>query len=68
MENAKKIPTQELRDKGLLFLVNTILHAYGYALVYNEGKDSLFFTRPFFTGFSEEVNAEEYKKLTGQLK
>ena len=58
---------EEFRSSGMLWFINTILHAFGWAIVcsYDENGDlkSAFPTRVKFRGFSEDINTEGYKKV-----
>ena len=60
-------PWEEFRSSGMLWFVNMILHAFGWAIVcsYDENGDlkSAFPTRVKFRGFSEDINTEGYKKV-----
>ena len=58
---------EELRDSGLLWFINTILHAFGWAIVVEMDKGEIIRCYPArvkFRGFSEERNTEGYKQLS----
>lgn len=60
----------EFKDSGLLWFINTILHTFGWAIVF-ETEDSkitnVYPARVKFRGFSEESNTEGYTKITSYL-
>lgn len=62
----------EFRTSGMLWFINTILHAFGWAIVLdidNNGEVSgCFPARVKFRGFSEEVNTKGYIALSEYLK
>lgn len=61
----------EFRDSGLLWLTNTLLHTFGWALVVeveNEKCTNAYPARVKFRGFSENCNTEGYKKVSQFLK
>lgn len=58
---------EEFRDSGLLWFINTILHAFGWAIVVEMDKGEIIRCYPArvkFRGFSEERNTEGYKQLS----
>lgn len=61
---------EEFRDNGMLWFINSILHLFGYAIVYEfengEIKD-VFPARVKFRGFSEESNTKGYQKISKYL-
>jgi hypothetical protein len=63
---------QDFRDTGLFMFVNTILHAFGWALVVEVDKDSEEVTdcypaRVKFRGFTESDQEEMHKKIGNYL-
>lgn len=62
----------EFRTSGMLWFVNTILHAFGWAIVLdiddNGELAECYPARVKFRGFSEEVNAKGYIALSEYLK
>lgn len=63
---------KEFRNSGLLWFVNTTLHAFGWAICV-ELNDKGDITRAFparvkFRGFSENVNTDGYIKLSEYMK
>ena len=62
----------EFRNSGMLWFVNTILHAFGWAIVLdiddNGEVTGCFPARVKFRGFSEEVNTKGYIALSEYLK
>lgn len=55
------------RNTGLLFLVNTLLHTFGWSIVLEidnvGGVKRVYPARVKFRGFSEQVTKESYKKI-----
>lgn len=62
----------EFKDNGFLWMVNSILHLFGWCIVFiydsetNEVLD-VYPARCKFRGFSEDKNTENYEKLTKYL-
>lgn len=56
------------RNTGLLFLVNQMLHAFGWAIVFefsNEGNlQDVYPARVKFRGFSDDVMQKSYRSLS----
>lgn len=59
---------EEFRETGLFWLVNTNLHTFGWALVYDTETGEVYPTRCKFRGFSDEINSEGYIKVSEYLK
>jgi hypothetical protein len=59
---------EEFRKTGLLWFVNTVLHTFGWALVYNPETKEVYPARCKFRGFSEDINSEGYMKVSEYLK
>jgi len=63
---------QEFMDSGMLWLVNSFLHVFGWAIVAETGDDGkfvrLFPARVKFRGFSESNNADGYIKVSKFMK
>jgi hypothetical protein len=65
---------EEFQKTGLLWLINSILHLFGWAIVfevYNNDPDNILNVYPArvkFRGFREESNDRGYKKITKYLK
>ncbi len=62
---------KEFRESGLFWFVNSILHAFGWALVaeFANGEISRVYpARVKFRGFTEDINADGYKKVSKYLK
>ena len=59
---------KEFRDSGLLWWINTLLHTFGWAIVYeiNENKEAInmYPARVKFRGFDEKSNTEGYIKVS----
>jgi hypothetical protein len=67
----KKKTWAEFRETGLLWLVNSILHVFGWAIVVEMGNKKVIDAYPArvcFRGFSEGINSKGYKKVTHYLK
>lgn len=62
----------EFRASGMLWFANTILHAFGWAIVLDiDDNDEIVGCSPArvkFRGFSEKVNTEGYIALSEYLK
>lgn len=61
---------EEFRDNGMLWFINSILHLFGYAIVYefeNGEIKNVFPARVKFRGFSEENNTKGYQKISKYL-
>lgn len=62
----------EFRTSGMLWFVNTILHAFGWAIVLDiDDNDKIVGCSPArvkFRGFSEEINTKGYIALSEYLK
>ena len=62
----------DFRESGMLWFINTILHAFGWAICIslNEGGtvDLVCPARVKFRGFEQEVNDVGYKKVAQYLK
>lgn len=63
MNMIEKKTWNEFRDIGLLWFINTILHAFGWAIVYDLDNDLAYPAKVKFRGFSGEINDEGYKKI-----
>lgn len=63
---------EEFRDSKLGWFVNTILHAFGWAIVFEVDFDSsigdVYPARVKFRGFSEKINTEGYIGLSEYMK
>lgn len=63
---------EEFREAGLLWWINTLLHTFGWAIVYDFGKDgeliSIYPARVKFRGFSEDINSSGYVKISKFMK
>lgn len=64
----KRSSWSEFRDTGLLWLINSMLHLFGWCIVI-EKDDNNNFTGAYpaktdFRGFSEKSNTKNYKKIT----
>lgn len=67
----KKKTWAEFRETGLLWLINSILHVFGWAIVVEMGNKKVIDAYPArvcFRGFSEGINLKGYEKVTHYLK
>lgn len=67
VEMITKRTWEEFRSSGLLWLVNTMLHVFGWSLVFQfEGEKviGVFPARVKFRGFSNDVNTNSYINLS----
>lgn len=67
-EYIKEITGKEFQDSGMLWFVNTILHQFGMAILYDHNKDTISPAICRFRGFAEQNNDEGYKKVTDYLR
>lgn len=67
-EYVKPISLEDFQDSGMLWYVNSLLHQFGLALVYDTEKKNLYPAICRFRGFSEEANDKGYKKVTEYLR
>ncbi len=62
----------EFKDSGLLFYINQILHAFGWAIVFelddNETVSDVYPARVKFRGFGENSIKNGYQKIGKYLK
>lgn len=65
-EMIKKKTWEEFKNTGLLWFINTILHAFGWAIVLECDNKVItaFPARVRFRGFSQQANDKNYLKLT----
>lgn len=66
----KRKKWEEFRATGLLWFVNTILHTFGWAIVYEyeEGKLQVYPARCKFRGFTEKINTEGYIAISEYMR
>lgn len=71
-EMINKKSWNEFRSTGLFMFINTILHAFGWAIVVNvdDKKEVVdcYPARVKFRGFGEQDQTEMHKKISGYLK
>ena len=61
----------DFKKTGLLWFINTILHAFGWAIIVEmEGREikDIYPARIKFRGFNEKSNIEGYQKLSKYMK
>ena len=67
----EEIEWEELKDSGLLLFVNSFLHIFGRAIVFEFKKDKklkrVYFARCRYRGFSPENISNSHTKLTNFL-
>jgi len=71
MDMVKRKTWEEFRDCKLLWWINTILHMFGWAIVFeydNEKIIDVYPARVKFRGFDDESNTTGYKEVTKYLK
>ena len=59
---------KDFRDTGLLWFINSILHMFGWAIVFDSDNENAYPARVKFRGFSEEINTNGYIKVSEFLK
>lgn len=61
----------EFRATGLPWFINTVLHAFGWAITFNVDDDGniidAYPSRVKFRGFSEKINSDGYAKVSHYL-
>ena len=69
--NVKEKSWEEFRETGLLWMINAVLHLFGWAIVYQmedgEAK-KVYPARVAYRGFDEKSNTEGYARVSGYLK
>lgn len=58
---------EEFRESGLLWWINTLLHTFGWAIIYDYDDDknmTVYPARVKFRGFSEKSNSNGYYKIS----
>jgi len=61
----------EFRQTGLMTMINTFLHIFGWAIVVqinDDGSEIVYPARTVFRGFSEQSQAASYNKITTYMK
>lgn len=64
----KTISGKEFKESGMLWFVNSILHAFGMALTWNPETDVIEPVITKFRGFEEKYNDQGYRALTEYMK
>lgn len=67
---SKEKSWEEFRETGLLWLINSILHLFGWAVVYefSDGRiQRVYPARVKYRGFDEKSNTQGYIKVTDYL-
>lgn len=67
-EWVKEITGKEFRESGALWFVNSILHLFGMAIMWDPDTDELKASIVRFRGFDSKINDNGYKKLSSYLK
>ena len=61
----------EFRQTGLMTMLNTFLHIFGWAIVVqlnDDGTEIVYPARTVFRGFSEQSQSASYNKITQYMK
>lgn len=58
---------KEFRKSGLLWFANSILHMFGWAIVWNPDNDEIYPARVKYRGFDEKNNTQGYINVTKYL-
>lgn len=72
--SVKKVKWSQFRESGLLWFINTTLHAFGFAIVLesnsiNPNDDyNAYIARTTYRGFTEKSNTTGYRKLARYMK
>lgn len=64
----KTISGKEFKESGMLWFVNSILHAFGMALTWNPETDVIEPVITKFRGFEEKYNDQGYRALTEYMR
>lgn len=70
MSNVNEKSWKEFRESGLLWMINSILHLFGWAIVYQVENDEIkkvYPARVSYRGFDEKSNTEGYAKVSEYL-
>lgn len=67
-EWVKEISGKQFRDCGMLWLVNSLLHLFGMAIIWEPETDELRAVITKYRGFNEEANDSGYKKITEYIR
>jgi len=59
---------KEFRESGLLWFINTTLHMFGWAIVWDQDTDEIYACRAKFRGFDNENNTKGYINVSKYLK
>jgi len=71
MSEVREKSWKEFRDTGLLWAINSILHLFGWAIVYKmeDGEiQRVYPARVKYRGFGEKSNTEGYIKVSEYLR
>ena len=69
-----EVSCEEFRSTGLFWLVNSILHAFGYVIVMEMGKGGdgkfirMYPARTRYRGFTEKGSFEGYEKVAAYMR
>jgi len=67
-QSVRKKSWDDFRSTGLLLFVNSFLHIFGWALIYDDESDSIYPARTTYRGFAEPNTSAAYEKLAKYLK
>jgi hypothetical protein len=59
---------EEFRESGLMWFINTTLHMFGWALVYDTEKKVCYPARVKYRGFSNNINSNGYIQVSKYMK
>ncbi len=71
MNEVREKDWKEFRDTGLLWAINSILHLFGWAIIYEieDGKiQRVYPARVKYRGFGEKINTEGYISVSEYLR
>ena len=67
-ENIERKTWEEFRSAGMLWLVNTLLHVFGWCIVIDYSEGEAHPARTTFRGFDDKCTTEGYKKVSKWMK
>ena len=67
-KNIKQISGKEFKETGMLWLINSILHAFGMTLIWDPKTDEIVPAITKFRGFEEKYNDQGYRALTEYMR
>lgn len=71
-EDVRKQSWETFKDNGLLWWINTILHIFGWAIVYDYDDDNriinVYPARVSYRGFDEKTTKKGFKKISKYMR